>query len=109
MDAPRVARNANNGNRAAIHPNLSSDILDDDAQKTEERRHDGLFRIRRAVAALRSTGVALVGGVAAGGDSHGECSESEGGEGRESGELHLGCSSNESGDWIRDWCDLLEC
>ena len=83
---PRVARDGNGTDGAANHTDLSSNVLGDDTQKTQEICDGGLFRRLNAVAALKRTGVALIGRRAAGGDEGGE---SKGGEGGEEGELHI--------------------
>ena len=83
---PRVTRDGNGADGAANHADLSSNVLGDDTQKTQEICDGGLFRRLNAVAALKGAGVALIGRRAAGRNEGGE---SKGGEGGEDGKLHI--------------------
>jgi len=83
----RVSRDTDGGDGAAIHANEASDILDDNSQGVEERGNRGVGGGLDAIAAVKSAGIALIGGttatVAASGGGSSKGSESKSRESRE--------------------------
>lgn len=84
---PAGATNANNTERSAVNADEDVQVLDDDAQKSEQLRYDGAVGVLSALAALDGAGAAR--GLGTGGDgSSGRGGDEGGGEEGGFGEVH---------------------